>query len=51
MAPEERKSQALVLDEPVYRNITLATFGRFARGRVHLGRPGTRGRRPGSRPG
>jgi ribose transport system ATP-binding protein len=32
MAPEERKSQALVLDEPVYRNITMATFGRFARG-------------------
>jgi ribose transport system ATP-binding protein len=31
MAPEERKSQALVLDEPVYRNITMATFGRFAR--------------------
>jgi ribose transport system ATP-binding protein len=31
MAPEERKSQALVLGEPVYRNMTLATFGRFAR--------------------
>ena len=26
MAPEERKSQALLLDEPVYRNITLATL-------------------------
>jgi ribose transport system ATP-binding protein len=32
MAPEERKSQALVLDEPIYRNITLATFGRYATG-------------------
>ncbi|MFY1637050.1 sugar ABC transporter ATP-binding protein [Solwaraspora sp. WMMB335] len=31
MAPEERKSQALLLGEPIYRNITLATFGRLAR--------------------
>ncbi|MFD1717571.1 sugar ABC transporter ATP-binding protein [Georgenia deserti] len=31
-APEERKSQGLLLDEPVYRNITLSTFARFARG-------------------
>jgi ribose transport system ATP-binding protein len=31
MAPEERKSQALILGEPVYRNITLSTFTRFAR--------------------
>jgi ribose transport system ATP-binding protein len=31
LAPEERKSQGLLLDEPVYRNVTLATFGRFAR--------------------
>ncbi|MFB9236599.1 sugar ABC transporter ATP-binding protein [Plantactinospora siamensis] len=30
MAPEERKSQALLLDEPIYRNITLAGFGRYA---------------------
>jgi len=30
MAPEERKSQALVLGEPVYRNVTLPTFERFA---------------------
>jgi ribose transport system ATP-binding protein len=30
MAPEERKSQALLLGEPVYRNITLSSFGRFA---------------------
>ena len=32
MAPEERKSQALVLGESIYRNITLSTFGRFAKG-------------------
>jgi ribose transport system ATP-binding protein len=32
MAPEERKSQALMLDEPIYRNVTLASFGRFATG-------------------
>jgi ribose transport system ATP-binding protein len=32
MAPEERKSQALVLGEPIYRNVTLSTFTRFARG-------------------
>ncbi|MFV2145029.1 MULTISPECIES: sugar ABC transporter ATP-binding protein [Isoptericola] len=31
LAPEERKSQGLVLDEPVYRNITLSTFARTAR--------------------
>jgi ribose transport system ATP-binding protein len=30
MAPEERKSQALLLDEPIYRNMTLASFTRFA---------------------
>lgn len=30
LSPEERKSQGLLLDEPVYRNITLSTFGRFA---------------------
>lgn len=34
LAPEERKAQGLLLDEPVYRNITLSTFGRFARGGV-----------------
>ncbi|ACQ79610.1 ABC transporter related [Beutenbergia cavernae DSM 12333] len=28
LCPEERKSQGLLLDEPVYRNITLATFPR-----------------------
>ncbi|MCU1431123.1 MAG: transporter related protein [Actinotalea sp.] len=32
LAPEERKSQGLLLDEPIYRNITLSTFGRFASG-------------------
>jgi ribose transport system ATP-binding protein len=32
MAPEERKSQALLLDEPVYRNMTLASFATFAHG-------------------
>ena len=30
LAPEERKSQALVLGEPVARNISMATLGRFA---------------------
>jgi ribose transport system ATP-binding protein len=30
LAPEERKSQALLLGEPVYRNVTLATFQRYA---------------------
>ena len=42
MAPEERKSQALLLGEPVYRNVTLATFGRFARlGFTDVGRERT----------
>jgi ribose transport system ATP-binding protein len=31
LAPEERKSQALLLAEPIYRNITLASFARYAR--------------------
>ncbi len=30
LCPEERKSQGLLLDEPVYRNITLSTFSRIA---------------------
>jgi ribose transport system ATP-binding protein len=30
MAPEERKSQALLLEEPIYRNITLASFAQYA---------------------
>lgn len=32
LAPEERKSQGLLLEEPIYRNITLSTFARFAAG-------------------
>jgi ribose transport system ATP-binding protein len=32
MAPEERKSQALLLDEPIYRNMTLSSFTGFAHG-------------------
>jgi ribose transport system ATP-binding protein len=32
LAPEERKSQALLLAEPVYRNVSLPTLSRFARG-------------------
>ncbi|GAA4723385.1 sugar ABC transporter ATP-binding protein [Promicromonospora umidemergens] len=32
LCPEERKSQGLLLDEPVYRNITLSSFARFAHG-------------------
>jgi ribose transport system ATP-binding protein len=31
MAPEERKSQALVLGESVYRNMTLANFAGYAK--------------------
>jgi ribose transport system ATP-binding protein len=31
MAPEERKSQALLLGEPIYRNMTLASFSAYAR--------------------
>ncbi|MEV0720161.1 sugar ABC transporter ATP-binding protein [Asanoa sp. NPDC050611] len=31
MAPEERKTQALLLGEPIYRNMTLSTFSRIAR--------------------
>ncbi len=30
MAPEERKAQALLLDEPIYRNITLASLDDYA---------------------
>ena len=36
LAPEERKSQALLLDDSIYRNATLATFARYAsRGMTH----------------
>ncbi|WP_244931574.1 sugar ABC transporter ATP-binding protein [Nocardioides sp. W7] len=31
LAPEERKSQGLLLDQAVYRNITLSSLNRFAR--------------------
>jgi len=31
LAPEERKSQALLLGEPVYRNVSLASLRRFSR--------------------
>jgi ribose transport system ATP-binding protein len=31
LAPEERKSQGLLLEEPIYRNVTLSTFSRIAR--------------------
>jgi len=34
LSPEERKSQGLILDEPVYRNVTLASFARWARGSI-----------------
>ena len=30
MAPEERKTQALLLDEPIYKNMTLANFAQYA---------------------
>jgi ribose transport system ATP-binding protein len=30
MAPEERKSQALLLDQSIYRNMTLSSFATFA---------------------
>jgi ribose transport system ATP-binding protein len=30
LAPEERKSQALLLEDRIYRNVTLATFSRYA---------------------
>jgi ribose transport system ATP-binding protein len=33
-SPEERKSQGLILDEPIFKNVTLSTFGRFARGGI-----------------
>jgi ribose transport system ATP-binding protein len=31
LCPEERKSQGLILDDAVYRNISLASIGRFSR--------------------
>jgi len=32
LCPEERKSQALLLADPIYRNITIASLSRFSRG-------------------
>ena len=32
LAPEERKSQGLLLFEPVYRNVSVSSLGRFSRG-------------------
>ena len=31
LSPEERKSQGLLLEEPIYRNVTLSSFARFAK--------------------
>ncbi|GGO65926.1 sugar ABC transporter ATP-binding protein [Microbacterium nanhaiense] len=31
LSPEERKSQGLILGEPIFRNITLSSFARFAK--------------------
>ncbi len=45
LSPEERKSQGLMLEEPIYRNATLSTFTRFARGPLlneHAEREATR---------
>ncbi|HLS93610.1 MAG TPA: sugar ABC transporter ATP-binding protein [Microbacterium sp.] len=34
LSPEERKSQGLILDEPIYRNVTLSSFAATARGGI-----------------
>ena len=34
LAPEERKSQGLLLDEAVYRNMTVSSLAAFSRGRL-----------------
>ncbi len=34
LSPEERKSQGLLLEEPIFKNVTLSTFGRFARAAI-----------------
>ena len=34
LSPEERKSQGLILDEPIFKNVTLSNFARYARGPV-----------------
>ena len=32
LCPEERKYQGLILDDPIYRNVSLASFARYATG-------------------
>jgi ribose transport system ATP-binding protein len=39
LAPEERKSQGLLLGDPVYQNISISSLSRFARGGFLSGRP------------
>ncbi|HST63831.1 MAG TPA: sugar ABC transporter ATP-binding protein [Mycobacteriales bacterium] len=39
LAPEERKSQGLLLHEPVYRNVSVSSLGRFSRGGFVLSGP------------
>ena len=34
LSPEERKSQGLLLEEPIYKNVTLSSFARLAQGGV-----------------
>lgn len=34
LSPEERKSQGLLLEEPIFKNATLSTFARFAKGSI-----------------
>ncbi|MBY3553379.1 sugar ABC transporter ATP-binding protein [Modestobacter lapidis] len=38
LAPEERKSQALLMGDPIYANITLSSLARFVRGGLLSGR-------------
>ena len=38
MAPEDRKSQGLILDQELYKNVSIASLGRFARFGVIRGR-------------
>ena len=44
LAPEERKSQGLLMAEPVYRNVSLPALARFARFERPTTRRRTRGR-------
>jgi len=39
LAPEERKSQGLLLGDPVYQNISISSLSRFTRGGFLSGRP------------